>query len=102
MPLRHDEWSEGKCAYKLIQYMASGLPVVASPVGMNQVVVRDGVNGFLADTPEQWRAALLTLRADPALRRRMGAAGRALVEAEFSHLKVGVQLAQALRQAAAE
>ncbi|MDR3538384.1 MAG: glycosyltransferase family 4 protein [Acetobacteraceae bacterium] len=102
MPLHHDEWSEGKCAYKLIQYMASGLPVVASPVGMNRVVVQDGVNGFLADTPEQWRTALLTLRADPALRRRMGAVGRALVEAEFSHLKVGHDLAMALRQAAAE
>ncbi len=101
MPLRHDEWSEGKCAYKLIQYMASGLPVVASPVGMNREVVRDGVNGFLADTQEQWRSALLTLRHDPALRRRMGAVGRELVEAEFSHLKVGLQLATALRQAAA-
>jgi glycosyltransferase involved in cell wall biosynthesis len=101
MPLRHDEWSEGKCAYKLIQYMASGLPVVASPVGMNRVVVRDGVNGFLADTPEQWRSALLALRRDPALRRRMGAVGRELVEAEFSHATVGVRLAAALRQAAA-
>jgi glycosyltransferase involved in cell wall biosynthesis len=101
MPLRHDEWSEGKCAYKLIQYMACGLPVVASPVGMNRVVVRDGVNGFLADTPEQWRSALLTLRGDPALCRRMGAVGRALVEAEFSHVTVGLQLAAALRQAAA-
>jgi len=80
--------------------MACGLPVVASPVGMNRAVVRDGVNGFLADTPEQWRAALLTLRRDPALRARMGAAGRALVEAEFSHLTVGLRLAAALRQAA--
>lgn len=100
MPLRHDEWSEGKCAYKLIQYMACGLPVVASPVSMNRMVVRDGVNGFLADTPEQWRAALSTLRHDPALRARMGAAGRALVEAGFSHLTVGLRLAAALRQAA--
>jgi glycosyltransferase involved in cell wall biosynthesis len=100
MPLAHDLWSESKCAYKLIQYMAAGLPVVASPVGMNRTVVRDGVNGFFADTAEEWRSALLTLRHDAALRRRMGAAGRRLVEAEFSHVNAGLTLAQGLRQAA--
>jgi glycosyltransferase involved in cell wall biosynthesis len=100
MPLAHDPWSEGKCAYKLIQYMAAGVPVVASPVGMNRTVVHHGVNGFLADTPDEWRSALLTLRADPALRRQMGRAGRRLVEAEFSHVKAGLRLAEGLREAA--
>ncbi len=100
MPLAHDEWSESKCAYKLIQYMATGLPVAASPVGMNRTVVRHGVNGFLADTAEEWRSALVTLRGDPALRRRMGEAGRRLVEEEFSHVRAGQRLVEGLREAA--
>ena len=54
MPLMDAPFERGKCGYKLIQYMACGLPVVASPVGMNCHIVEHGVNGFLADTPEEW------------------------------------------------
>src|SRR5205085_12519099 len=64
MPLHDTPWERGKCAYKLLQVMAAGKPVVASPVGANRQVVRHGVNGFLADTPEQWADALRQL-ADP-------------------------------------
>lgn len=84
MPLPDDPWARGKCGYKLIQYMACGLPVVASPVGVNREIVTHGVTGFLAETTDEWIAALVTLIGDPALRRRMGAAGRARIEQHYS------------------
>lgn len=83
MPLPDDEWARGKCAFKLIQYMACGVPVVASPVGANIDVVTPEC-GLLAKTQEEWVESLLHLRADKALRERMGAAGRARVEQHFS------------------
>lgn len=84
MPLPDDPWSRGKCGYKLIQYMAAGLPVVASPVGVNADIVEHGVNGFLASTPAQWRAAIADLAGDADLRARMGAAGRRKVIERYS------------------
>ncbi|NOT40908.1 MAG: glycosyltransferase family 4 protein [Alphaproteobacteria bacterium] len=101
MPLTDDPWSRGKCGYKLIQYMACGLPVVASPVGVNAKIVRHGENGFLAKTPDEWVSALNTLIADPALCQRMGQAGRALVEREYSLLSQVPRVADILRRAAA-
>lgn len=83
MPLLDGAFERGKCGYKLIQYMACGLPVVASPVGVNRQIVEHGVNGFLAETPEQWEQALQTLLADADLRQRMGQAGRQKVEREY-------------------
>lgn len=92
MPLPDDPWSRGKCGYKLIQYMASGLPVVASPVGANRRIVEHGVNGFLAADAASWSQSLRTLHADPALRARFGAAGRARVVAEYSRAVVAPRL----------
>ncbi len=79
-----DLWSRGKCGLKVLQYMASGLPVVANPVGVQTDLVRHGESGFLARTAEEWVEALRRLSADPDLRRRMGEAGRRRVEADFS------------------
>jgi glycosyltransferase involved in cell wall biosynthesis len=79
-----DLWSRGKCGLKVLQYMAAGLPVVANPVGVQADLVRQGETGFLAETPDQWAEAVGRLGSDPALRRRMGRAGRQRVEAEFS------------------
>jgi hypothetical protein len=79
-----DEWSRGKCGLKVLQYMAAGLPVIANPVGVLATMVQDGVTGLHARTEEQWIAAVQKLTRDPALRRRMGAAGRARVESDFS------------------
>jgi len=83
MPLPDEPWARGKCGFKLIQYMACGLPVVASPVGVNGEIVENGGNGYLASTTDEWVHALETLRADVELRRRMGAAGRHRVEEKY-------------------
>ncbi len=100
MPLVDGPFERGKCGYKLIQYMACGLPVVASPVGVNATIVEHGVNGFLASTVEEWEQALRTLAIDPALRQRMGQAGRAKVEREFCLQVAGPQLAGWLQETA--
>lgn len=84
MPLPDTPWMRGKCGYKLIQYMASGLPVIASPVGVNADIVEHGVNGFLASSAKDWRVALQTLVGNPDLRRRMGQVGREKVERSYS------------------
>jgi len=102
MPLHDTPWERGKCAYKLLQVMAAGRPVIASPVGANAQVVRHGVNGFLADTTEEWTNALRTLASDPALRQRMGAEARRTVQDRYSAAIVAPRLAAILQQAAQE
>jgi len=72
MPLDDDPFSQGKSAFKLIQYTAAGIPSIASPVGENSKVIRDGETGFLARTPDEWAEALRVIAADPNLRIRMG------------------------------
>jgi len=84
MPLHDFPFARGKCAFKLIQYMAAGIPVVASPVGSNLDVVYDGENGFLADSPQAWTEALARLLDHADLRRTMGEAGRRTVRERFS------------------
>ncbi len=83
MPLPNDPWSRGKCGFKLVQYMACGLPVVASPVGVNSQIVLPGKTGYLCEAGE-WKAALLRLVESTALREEMGAAARARAVAEYS------------------
>lgn len=100
MPLQDGPFERGKCGYKLIQYMACGLPVVASPVGVNATIVKHGVNGFLATTLEEWEQALRTLATDPTLRRRMGEAGRAIVERDYCLQIATPRLAGLLNEAA--
>jgi glycosyltransferase involved in cell wall biosynthesis len=79
MPLADDAYTRGKCAFKLLQYMAAGLPCVASPVGANNEVLADGRSGLLAASTADWEVALARLLADAPLRQAMGAAGRARV-----------------------
>lgn len=83
MPLRDTPWEQGKCAYKLIQYMACGLPTVASPIGANRSVVIEGETGFFADSAHAWVGQLGLLLSDEALRQRLGQAGQARVEAGY-------------------
>lgn len=100
MPLVDGPFERGKCGYKLIQYMACGLPVVASPVGVNAQIVEHGVNGFLASTPQEWEDALTTLLNDSALRQRMGQAGRRKVEQHYSLQVTGPRLVTLLKSVA--
>lgn len=101
MPLKDSPWERGKCGYKLIQYMACGLPVVASPVGANVQIVRDGETGFLAGEQDTWEAKLGQLLANAQLRASMGQAGRRRIEAEYCVQQVAPRLAGLLKQAGA-
>jgi glycosyltransferase involved in cell wall biosynthesis len=83
-PLLADPWSLGKSGFKAVQYMACGVPVVASPVGVTTEMIRDGDNGFLAAHDEDWMERLSQLIDDASLRRRLGEAGRADAEARWS------------------
>lgn len=84
MPMPEGSFERGKCGYKLIQYMAAGKPVIASPVGVNKKIVRSGSNGFLANSHLEWIEAFQELIADPRLRCRMGDAGRKIVSSQYS------------------
>jgi glycosyltransferase involved in cell wall biosynthesis len=84
MPLTDDEWSRGKCAFKLLQYMAASLPCVASPVGANTEAVLEDQTGYYARNAAEWEQALERLIRSPALRAQLGAAGRAHVQSRYS------------------
>lgn len=84
MPLPDDRWSKGKCGLKALQYMALGIPTVCSPVGVNVDIIQDGSNGFLAATEDEWVEKLKRLLRSPELRERLGRAGRATVEEQYS------------------
>jgi glycosyltransferase involved in cell wall biosynthesis len=88
-----DPWSRGKCGLKILQYQAAGLPVIANPVGVQGMFVRDGETGIQATTPAEWVDAVRKLAADPALRRRLGEAGRRQVEQHYS-VEAGARLWQ--------
>ncbi|HYH84017.1 MAG TPA: glycosyltransferase family 4 protein, partial [Pyrinomonadaceae bacterium] len=84
MPLPEDRWSRGKCGMKALQYMGLGIATVCSPVGVNSEIVRDGANGFIAATEDEWVEKLTLLLRSPELRERLGRAGRATVEEKYS------------------
>lgn len=84
MPLSDGPWEKGKCGYKLIQYMACAVPVIASPVGVNVDIVTGSNSGLLANSQVEWESALLQLLASPEQRSKLGAAGRKEVESTYS------------------
>jgi glycosyltransferase involved in cell wall biosynthesis len=100
MPLPDSPWERGKCGYKLIQYMACGLPTLASPVGVNRDIVQHGKTGFLCASPDDWAHYLQLLMANPELCQRMGAEGRKCVEERFSVYSVVPKLAELLKRIA--
>jgi glycosyltransferase involved in cell wall biosynthesis len=90
MPLIDGEWEKGKCAYKLIQYMAAGVVPVGSRVGENSVIIEDGVNGFIASGVEEWVQKLLLAACDSQLRTAIGLKARRYAESTFdSRLAAG-------------
>ncbi len=101
MPLPDEPWSRGKCGFKLIQYMACGLPVVASPVGSNSEIVVDGLCGYLSKTTDEWVLALVALMTDAELRFQMGAAGRKRVEEKYCLAVTAPKFVKLLKQCAA-
>jgi len=84
MPLEADAWCEGKCGFKLIQYLALGIPAIASPIGVNRVIIEEGVTGFLCETDAQWYKALAVLINDAGLRQKMGEAGSKKIIQQYS------------------
>ena len=83
-PMPDNAWTRGKCGLKVLQYMAAGLPVVSSPVGVNKDIVEHGITGFLAESSDEWETAIEQLIRDPDLRQAMGEAGRKRVAEHFS------------------
>jgi glycosyltransferase involved in cell wall biosynthesis len=84
MPLPNDEWSRGKCGFKGLQCMALGIPVIMSPVGVNNQIIVSGQNGFLAEDENQWFDTLCNLIENAELRQKTGEAGRKTVEKKYS------------------
>ncbi len=97
LPQHKDTWTRGKCALKALQYMACGVPCIATPYGAICDIIQEGKNGLFADSDAQWRQALDRMR-DPAERQRLGEAARATVESRFSLQKAAPQLVQLLRK----
>jgi len=83
-PLANDDWALGKCGCKVIQYMGVGIPAVASRVGIHGEIIRDGVNGLLADSDEEWMDKMSQLIEDETLRERLAFMGRKTVEEKYS------------------
>lgn len=88
MPLPNNNWTKGKCGYKLIQYMACYKPVIASPTGINKTLINQDGNGYLAKDIKDWDKYLRLLIKSKDLRHSMGINGRKLVEKKFSTEKV--------------
>ncbi len=94
MPMPDDKWTRGKLGCKMLQYMAVGLPVIVSPVGMNNDVLEKGQPGLAATSPNQWYDALKTLYDDWSLQQQMGTAGRQIVQDFYSADIIAQDLAQ--------
>jgi glycosyltransferase involved in cell wall biosynthesis len=100
MPLPDTKWTRGKCALKALQFMALGIPVVCSPVGINSTLIRHGENGLLASNEQEWLSALSLLLRDADLRRRMGEAARRTVEEWYTAEKQASRMLEVFRRAA--
>jgi glycosyltransferase involved in cell wall biosynthesis len=100
MPLLDTPWEQGKCGFKLIQYMACARPAIGSPVGANKEIISHGIDGFHASTIDEWIQALQILRSDKNLRENMGKMGRSKVERKYNVDVAAPRLEKMLREAA--
>jgi glycosyltransferase involved in cell wall biosynthesis len=90
-PLSDHEWTKGKCATKLLQYMAVGIPVICSPVGVHNEIIKEGINGFLAASIKEWTEKIDLLIKNKALRKTIGLEGKKTLESSFS-LKANIPI----------
>jgi glycosyltransferase involved in cell wall biosynthesis len=100
MPLEDGAWERGKCAYKMLLYLASGVPVIVSPVGASAQVLAEAGNrivGMAASSVSAWTDGIVALLRDPSLVRTLGANGRDLVSSTYSVAVLAPQLAEVLR-----
>jgi glycosyltransferase involved in cell wall biosynthesis len=100
MPMPDNPWTRGKCAFKAIEYMASAVPAVCSPVGMNLELIGHGRTGYLPENDGQWEEILLNLIRDESLRRRIGDEGRKVIERDYSLQAVLPRFIRLMRNAA--
>jgi glycosyltransferase involved in cell wall biosynthesis len=84
MPLPNDPWTQGKCGFKALQYFALRKPAVVSPVAINKDIVIPNVNGFWANSQQEWIDALTTLVTNKELREELGAKGLETIRKKFS------------------
>jgi len=100
MPLFDDKWTKGKCGFKILQYMATGVPVVASAVGVNKEIIQNGKNGFLVNTDEEWKVKILEIieNKDDAIK-KFSLEGRKRVETQYSVQAIFPIWIQSLREA---
>ncbi len=101
MPMPDNEWTRGKCAFKALQYMASGIPVICSDVGGNKEVVRNGIDGFVVKRQEEWLNTLLRLIEDSKLRAQMGQSGRNSVETTYDISQISPRFIDILNESLA-
>lgn len=85
MPLENNYWEKGKCGFKLIQYMACGLPVIASPSPANNEIVKHNLNGFIVESDKEWEECLERLVINEELRKNMGIVSREIIEEKYSY-----------------
>ena len=89
MPLIDSEWNRGKCAFKAIEYMATGITAIVSPIGENSILVTDRLNGFIASNTEDWVSRILELYHDEALGRELGSKGAEHIREHYSFAAFG-------------
>ena len=100
VPLHDSEFERAKFPFKMLQYLALGVPAVCARVGTATEVIRDGENGLLAGSPREWTEQLARALLDADLRKRLATAGRETAEASYTTDRVGPLLAAGLRGAA--
>ena len=97
MPLEDNEWSRAKAGYKILLYMSRSVPCVASPVGINKEIIKDGVNGYWAETTKMWIEKLSLLIENPALRKKLGEEGRRTAEERYAYTIMAPRLMEIIK-----